>query len=340
LAARGYSRWTVSHRLWQLDLLSRWIEREGRRPDELTPEQVERFVEARRAAGYSTWVSAASTALPLGYLRGLGVVPAAAPVIAEGPLEGLLADYRRYLFDQRGLCEHTVLDVYEPAARLFLAARSGMEGLGLDRLSAADVSLFLAAECPKRGIDSAIGVVVALRCLLRYLHVEGLIAVPLQWAVPGVADRRDRSLPRGLDPSAVARLLACCDRRRTVGRRDYAILLLLVRLGLRAREVAALRLEDVDWRRGEILVRGKGGRQDRLPLPSDVGEAIVSYLRRRSSQESRALFVRAVAPSGALERSAVSGIVRSACTRAGVPRVGAHRLRHTTSLRSWNGRVR
>jgi integrase len=134
-----------------------------------------------------------------------------------------------------------------------------------------------------------------------------------------------------LEPAAIARLLASCDRRRTVGRRDYAILLLLARLGLRAREVAALELEDVDWRRGEILVRGKGGRQDRLPLPGDVGEAIVSYLRRRPRQESRALFVRVVAPSGALERSAVSGIVRSACTRAGLPRVGAHRLRHTTA---------
>jgi integrase len=269
--------------------------------------------------------------LPLGYLRELGVVPVAAPRVVDGPLELLLEDYRRYLFDQRGLCEHTVFDVYEPAARLFLSGRLAAEGLALEGLSAADVSWFLAGECPKRGVDSAIGVVTALRCLLRYLYVRGLISAPLEWAVPGVADLRDRSLPRGLEPAAIARLLASCDRRRTVGRRDYAILLLLARLGLRAREVAALELEDVDWRRGEILVRGKGGRQDRLPLPGDVGEAIVSYLRRRPRQESRALFVRVVAPSGALERSAVSGIVRSACTRAGLPRVGAHRLRHTTA---------
>ena len=268
LLERGYSRWTVSHRLWQLKLLSRWLDREGLAADELAAERVERFLAARRAAGYASWLSARATALPLGYLRELGVVPMEARVVADDPLELLLADYRGYLFEQRGLCEHTVLDVYEPAARLFLSGRQGPDGLGLERLTAADVSLFLAAELPKRGIDSARGVVTALRCLLRYLHVEGLIAVPLQWAVPGVADLRDRSLPRGLEPTAVKQLLRSCDRRRTVGRRDYAILLLLWRLGLRAREVAALELDDVDWRRGELVVRGKGGRQDRLPLPT------------------------------------------------------------------------
>jgi integrase/recombinase XerD len=331
LAERGYSRWTVSHRLWQFELLSRWLEREGLQLGELTPGQVERFLAARCAAGYSSWLSARSTALPLGYLREVGVVPAVAPVVVDDPVELLLAEFRSYLFDERGLCEHTVLDVYEPAARLFLSGRQGPDGLGLERLTAADVSLFLAGECPKRGIDSARGVVTALRCLLRYLHVEGVIGAPLQWAVPGVADLRDRSLPRGLEPAAVQRLLGSCDRRRTVGRRDYAVLLLLWRLGLRAREVAVLELDDVDWRRGEILVRGKGGRQDVLPLPSDVGEAIVSYLRRRPRVEIRALFLRAVAPSGGIERMAVWGIVRAACRRAGLPLVGPHALRHTAA---------
>jgi integrase len=121
----------------------------------------------------------------------------------------------------------------------------------------------------------------ALRSLLRYLHLAGLIEAPLAWAVPSVADLRDRTLPRGLDPAAVNRLLASCDRRTLAGRRDYAILLLLARFGLRAGEVAGLRLDDVDWRRGEVLIRGKGGRRDVLPLPVDVGQALVSYLRRR-----------------------------------------------------------
>jgi integrase/recombinase XerD len=330
LAARGYSRWTVAHRLWQLELLSRWLDGEGLAADQLMPAQLTRFLEARRAAGSSTWSSARSTALPLEYLRGLGIVPAAASV-ERGPLKGLIVDYRRYLFDERGLAEHTVLVRYEPVARLFLEARQGPDGPRLERLSAADVSVFLARECRRRSVVGARELVWALRSFLRYLHLAGWVSAPLQWAVPGVADLRDRSLPRGLEPAAVERLLASCDRRRTVGRRDYAILLLLARLGLRAGEVAAAELDDLDWRAGELVVHGKEGRHDRLPPPSDVGEAIVSYLRRRPPTESRALFLRVIAPAGAIRSSAVSGVVRSACARAGLPSVGAHRLRHTAA---------
>ena len=215
-------------------------------------------------------------------------------------------------------------------APLFLAAREGPDGLEFERLSAADVSLFLAGECPKRSVSGARDLVCPLRSLLRYLHLAGLIEAPLVWAVPSVADLRDRTLPRGLEPAAVKRMLDSCDRRTLVGRRDYAILLLLARLGLRAGEVAAIHLEDVDWRAGLLLVRGKG-RQDVLPLPVDVGEAIVSYLRRRPRCDCRALFLRVTAPRRELNRSTVGWVVHAACDRAGLPRVGAHRLRHTAS---------
>jgi site-specific recombinase XerC len=174
-----------------------------------------------------------------------------------------------------------VFDAYEPAARLFLAGCRGPDGLGLEQLSAANVSAFLARECRRRSVSGARDLACALRSFFRYLHLAGLIEASLVWAVPSVADLRDRTLPRGLDPAAVRRPLASCDRRRLVGCRDFAILLLMARLGLRAGEVAAIQLEDVDWRAGELLVRGKGSRQDVLPLPIDVGEAIVSYLRRR-----------------------------------------------------------
>src|SRR5918992_153410 len=134
LAARGYARWTVAHRLWQLDLLSRWLEREGLSPGELTPERVEVFVASRRAAGYSTWLSVRGTALPLEYLRELGVVPAApAAAVVDDPLERLLADYSRYLLEERGLCEHTVLVRYGPDARLFLEGVLGRAGRGVER---------------------------------------------------------------------------------------------------------------------------------------------------------------------------------------------------------------
>jgi integrase len=180
-------------------------------------------------------------------------------------------------------------------------------------------------------VSGARDLVCALRSLVRYLHLAGLITTPLVWAVPSVADLRDRTLPRGLEPAAVRGLLASCDRRRMVGRRDFAILLLLSRLGLRAGEVAAITLDDLDWRAGMLLVHGKGSREDTLPLPTDVGEAIVSYLRRRPRCECRALFLRVTAPRQGLNRCTVAWVVRAACDRAGLPRVGAHRLRHTAA---------
>ena len=331
LASRAYSPWAVADRLYQFDQLSRWLEREGRGVGELTGEQAERFAEARRAAGLVSWASPQSVALPLGYLRQLGTAPISTPVCPQGPLEELLADYRRYLSIERGLSDHRVLDAYGPAARLFFSGRESPDGSGLERLSAADVTSFLARECPKRSVSGARDLVCALRSLLRYLHLAGLIGAPLVWAVPSVADLRDRTLPRGLEPAAVGKLLASCDRRRLVGRRDFAILLLLARLGLRAGEIAAIALDDLDWRAGLLLVHGKGSREDVLPLPTDVGEAIVSYLRRRPRCRCRALFLRVTAPREGLNRCTVAWVVRAACDRAGLPRVGAHRLRHTAA---------
>lgn len=254
------------------------------------------------------------------------------PLESEGAVERVLAGYRRYLLFERGVSETTAA-CYEPRARLFLSQREGLTDLGLDRLTAADVSDFLARECPLQGAASAQLLVAVVRSVLRYLHLAGLIAAPLEWAVPAVAAVRGRSLPRGLEPAALAALLSGCDRRRTVGRRDYAILLLLARLGLRASEVAQIALEDVRWRTGEIVVHGKGGRVDLLPLPVDVGEALVGYLERRppGPDGCRTLFLKAIAPVGPLSRSAVGAVVRDACLRAGIPRVACHQLRHTAA---------
>jgi site-specific recombinase XerD len=331
LRSRTYSSSAIANRLCQFDQLSRWLEHERLGVDGLTGETASRFVESRRARGLVTYASPKSLALPLEYLRELGVLPAAAVTVPKGPLEELMADYRQFLLIERRLSKHTVIDAYAPAARLFLEGLEDQDGLGLELLGAADVTAFLVRECAWRSVSGARDLVCALRSFLRYLHLAGMIDLPLVWAVPAVADLRDRTLPRGLEPAAVKRLLASCDRRRTIGRRDYAILLLLARLGLRAGEVAAITLDDVDWRAGLLLVHGKGSREDLLPLPVDVGEAIVSYLRRRPRCESRALFLRVTAPVRGVDRCTVAWVVRAACDRAGLPRVGAHRLRHTAA---------
>jgi integrase/recombinase XerD len=253
LASGGYSAQGAWHRLWQLDHLSRWLEREQLRPDQLTAARLEQFLAARRAAGYLTWLSPRSLRVPLAFLREVGAVPALVPITADGPIDVLLCDYRRYLVFERGLAPKTV-EIFERVGRMFLAEHD--QPGAVRRLTAADVTAFLARECPSRSIGSAQQVVTALRSLLRYLHVTGEIELPLRWAVPGVADRRGLSLPRGLEPAAVVKLLASCDRRTLVGRRNYAVLLLMARLGLRAGEVAAMQLDDLDWRAGELLVHG------------------------------------------------------------------------------------
>jgi integrase/recombinase XerD len=190
--------------------------------------------------------------------------------------------------------------------------------------------MFCTRELPGRSPSVAANLAAGLRSFLRFLHVEGVVGAPLGQAVPPVAHRKGTGLPRGLPRGAVARLLASCDRRTRLGRRDFAILLLLARLGLRAGEIAGLSLDDIDWRAGEIVVHGKGARDDRLPLPDDVGTAIVGYLKRgRPKTDSRTVFLRAIAPTVALTPQGITWVVYSACDRAGLAKMGAHRLRHT-----------
>lgn len=244
-------------------------------------------------------------------------------------LEVVVAGYRHYLELERGLSDATVAN-YERRAWRFLS-QCAMQGLG--QLTAAEVSGFIARECPAGGGPSAQLLVAVVRSVLRYLHVAGLIDVPLEWAVPAAANLRSRALPRGLDSAAVGALLSSCDRRRRTGRRNYAMLVLLVRLGLRASEVAGLSLDDLRWRAGGIVVHGKGGRVDTLPLPVDVGEALAAYLRFRPAAPDgcRSVFLSATQPPRAISRHTVGVVVRRGCLRAGIPAVGPHQLRHSAA---------
>jgi integrase/recombinase XerD len=251
-----------------------------------------------------------------------------------GAVPALLGRYRSYLISERGLTPGTAR-CYLDAIRPFVTSRLRGEELNLAGLTAGDVTAFVVAACPGRPQGTAKLIVTTLRSLLTWLHVEGVIATSLADAVPAVAGWRLTGLPRGLEPEQLRWLLASCDRRRRVGRRDYAILLLLSRLGLRAGEVAALGLDDLDWRSGELVIRGKANRSERLPLPADVGSAMTAYLRhgRPATAQGRSLFVRAKAPHRPLTTAGVSMVVHDAAQHAGLGTVHAHRLRHTAATR-------
>jgi len=328
LIERGYSLWRAQEQLYLLAHVSRWMEAEGLELAGLTPTTLERYFVWRRRQGYRKSLSPLSLRRLLGYLDGLGVLPADDAV--PSPVDELLAEFRRYMLQERGVTARTV-GLYEPFARLFLSGRSEPLADDLARLSGAEVNTFVLREVRRRSARSAEMMVRALRALLRFVYAQGVIDEPLVAAVPSVACRRE-DLPRAIAAGQVRLLLDSCDRFTPVGRRDYAIVLLLSRLGLRCGEVAGLDFEDVDWRASELVVRGKGPRIDRLPLSSDVGEALADYLRHgRPRGFGRAVFLHAHAPLTRLSRGNVSDIVVRACRRAGIARVGAHRLRHTVA---------
>jgi integrase/recombinase XerD len=331
LVEAGYRPNAAAVQLRLLAHLSGWLEREGIDPGEVREREIARFREEDLARVRSLRIAGRLVPL-LAYLRGLGVVPGPdEPVLSS--VELLLARYREYLLCERGLTAGTARG-YIDCVRPFVSSRAREDGgLDLVGLTPQDVLGFVLADCQRRPRRSAKLMVTALRSLLRFLHVEGMIDRPLAQVVPSVAFWRLQGMPRGLDSEQVRALLESCDTDTANGRRDLAILLLLVRLGMRRGEVARLRLGDIDWRVGELLVRGKGSRVERLPLPADVGEALAAYLRdgRPPNAGTRAVFMRVRAPRAAMTPAGITQVVVSASKRAGLGEVTAHRLRHTAA---------
>lgn len=337
LARQGYTSLSAANQLRLLAHLSRWLAAVGLSAGELTADRVEEFLAERCRLGYTAWCSARGLAPLLGYLRGIGVVPSATSPAPVGLVEVLLARYATYLLAERGLAAGTVGN-YVSLVRPFLVAMASGDAPGLKGLTGGDVTAFVSARLPLLSRATAGNTVTALRSLLRFLHLDGTTGRRLDGAVPAVAGWRLSGLPRGLCPDEVTALLGSCDPGTVGGRRDLAVLLLLSRLGLRANEVAILRLDDIDWRAGLVTVRGKGNHYDRLPLPVDVGEAIAAHLRsgRPAATTARAVFVGSHAPYRELSREAVTAIVARAADRAGLGRVGPHRLRHTAATVALN----
>jgi site-specific recombinase XerD len=334
LARLGYTPDSACGQMQMMAHLSRWLAGECLDAGGLAPQVTGRFLAARRAAGYRLYLSPKALVPLLGYLRGLGVVapaPAAGPATPAGVL---LERYQHYLVTERGLGAATARD-YAGKVRAFVAGRLRAGRLDLASLTAAEVTAFVLATCPGKPKGTAKLTVTALRSLLGFLHVEGLIGEPLAEAVPAVASWKLAGLPKALEPAQVAALLASCDQGTVAGRRDLAMLTLLARLGLRAGEVAALTLDDIGWRAGEITVHGKGRRAERLPLPADAGEAIAGYLaggRPEPFEAARQVFLRVRAPHRGLTSGGVTQAVFAAGQRAGAGRVYAHRLRHAAAM--------
>jgi integrase/recombinase XerD len=331
LYRQGYTGNGASQHICLVAHLSRWMASKGLEVAALTPRLTEKYFESRRVAGYTNCRSARALQPLLNYLRSLGILPPP-EIVGLSPADALLEDYRRYLIRERGLTAGTAR-VYVNEVRAFVVGHIRADRGELADLRAGDVTDFMlrclrAERSRPRKLQAT-----ALRSLLRWLHVEGLIPATLLGSVLSVAGWRLSTLPRALEPHQLERLLASCDRRSVTGRRDFAIMLLLSRLGLRRGEVARLTLDDIDWRVGEMVLRGKGNRDERLPIPIDVGEAINDYLHRSRpcSSEGRNVFVRVKAPPRGLTPGAITMVVFEASKRAGLDKLYAHRLRHTAA---------
>ena len=328
----GYTARTAQDNAYVLACLSRWLGCTGMVPQRLGAAELEEFVRHRRAVGYRRWLSVRSLREMLAYLRHVGVIPPEQAPEVDDPVAVLVERYGGWLRRERRLGERTIsgrVRIADRFLRTLVTDQLRVELLGPQ--SVVDFVLDASRRC---AVDSMKVLTVSLRSLLRYLFAAGVVDRDLSTAVPSVAGWRLSTLPPVPGGDVLPPLLAACDRSTPLGLRDFAVLLLMGRLGLRAVEVAVLRLEDLDWRGGEVVVHGKGGRIDRLPLPADVGAAVVDYLScGRRPSTLRQVFLRTIGPDEAMSRQSVVMVPRCASRRAGIPTVAAHQLRRRAACR-------
>ncbi len=328
----GYARSTARVQLRLLDDLERWLDRNSLALDDLHESVIRRFLAERRSKGCVRKIDAPTLRHFLEHLREKGAIASPAPVVVESPLAALRQRYETYLKKERGLSSITVVGYWRHIRR-FLVERFGDAPLCLRELVPNDVSTFVLRHARSGSPKVAQVMVTALRSFCRFLFRHAETDSDLTAAVLTVPQWRLAEVPKYLTPAEVEQLVRACQRGTSSARRDHAIILLLARLGLRASEVIALELEDIDWRAAVLKVRGKGGYHDQLPLPADVGEAMATYLRYyRPSCTTRRVFIRTKAPHrGFAHPSSISTIVCRAMNRAGLQHgfKGAHILRHS-----------
>lgn len=332
LSEQGYAVYSIYRSVLLAACFSRWLGRRAVRRQSISSEHSVHYLRCRYRQVRPQREDKPSLTHFMDFLRGRGVIPVEkAPRCRTTPAEQCAKAFERYLRDERGLATATVVN-YVPFIRSFLKDRFGNGQVRLSRLSCNDVVKFVQLQAPRLHVTRAKLLTTALRSFLQYARYRGDITLDLAAAVPAVAMWSMTSIPRAISADQVRQLLASIDRSTAIGRRDYAILLLLARMGLRAGEVVSLDLDDIDWEAGCLSVRGKSGRQTQLPLLTEVGEAIVAYLHDgRPRCTSRRLFLTDDAPiRGFMGPSAIDCIVRRAINRAGIntPTKGAHQFRH------------
>jgi integrase/recombinase XerD len=329
LTAHGYARATIRQRVWGVAAFGRWLHRRKRSGTRVCRRDAEaycrrRFTDSQREHAF------AAIGRWLAYAEATRLMAAPAPALDRSPLARLMARYAAYLQHDRALSPLTVTR-HGFVVRRFLVDRFGQGPITLRHLQPNDVTRYLLRHVPVPSQGQT--QVSTLRCFLRFLWQAGDVDRDLAEAIPLIRRARLAGVPKYLRATEVAQLLASVDRTSARGRRNYAILLLLARLGLRAGEIVRLTLDDLDWHAGELTVRGKGSIHARLPMPRDVGLALTAYLRTgRPACATRRVFVCLKAPHRGLGHPAtVSTLVHAALTHAGLtpPTTGAHVLRHS-----------
>lgn len=329
---RGYALHSIHRQVLLAACFSQWLRQEGVGLRHVNSDHPSRYLRYRARRVRPRPGDAAALRQLIDFLRCEGLI-AAEKMSARRltPAERCAEAYAQHLREVRALAKATIVN-YVPFIRGFLADRFRDRPVILSRLSACDVVRFVQRQASHLHLKRAKLLTAALRSFLRYARYRGDISLDLAAAVPIVANWSMPSIPRAIGADQVRQLLSSIDRCTAIGRRDYAILLLLARLGLRSGEVAFLELDDIAWDPGTVSVRGKGSQRTALPLPTDVGEAIVAYLRHgRPRSTDRHVFLRNKAPiRGFLSQCAIGSIIRHAIHRASIqaPTTGAHQFRH------------
>jgi len=332
LQAQGYSAATLRSKIQIIRNFSRWLGARALKVCDLDQRAISLFFEEHPRTGHIRRGDLSALCSLLEWLRGMNQISPSLLQVEDRKPYSIESEFALYLKEERGLSQAT-LRTYMPVIHSFLSEYSGSGTILFSEILSIDITRFILTRARTISLHRVQLMASALRVFFRFLRYRGDITSDLAASVPAVADRKRSQIPKHLVPDDVERLLTNCDQTTAVGKRDYGVLLLLARLGLRAGEVVALALDDIDWDAGVVSIRGKGGRRDQLPIPQDVGEALVAYLLHGRPQcQSRRIFVRCRAPlQGFSSSAAIDDVVRLALVRAGLnpARKGAHLLRHS-----------